>query len=113
MTHWTEFTEAQINTVPSGIIGIFQLSNDGEKISYVGRSDSDLQQAMREKLGKGYSHFQWVKVPWAKEAYEMHCRLYHFARGLGKIDNEEHPYPPAGEVRQCVMSTKSPAVCDL
>lgn len=113
MTPWTPFTEENVRkSVPQNLLGVFQLSRDGKKISLVERADSSLRDSLFAYVGKGYTHFQWVSVPWTKEGFEMHCRLYH--HGGGKtLDNIDHPYPPEGKQLRCPMSSQPPALCDL
>lgn len=112
MTHWLDFTPENVAQVPAGILGVFQLAKSGTSIAYVGRADEDLRRSLESFLGKGYSHFQWVQLPWVKETYEMQCRLYHHAGGRKQLDNVEHPYPPVGKIARCPVTTQSPAVCD-
>ncbi len=113
MTPWIPFTEEKVRTtVPENILGVFQLSKSGEKISYVGRGDVSLLDSLVAMLGKGYSHFQWVQVPWTKEAFEMHCRLYHHG-GAKTLDNDEHPFSPDGKQLLCPLSYEPVALCSL
>jgi hypothetical protein len=112
MTHWEAFTQENVNQVPEGILGVFQLSKGSDLIHYVGRADDDLRTRLGEMLGKGYTHFQWVHLPWVKETFEMQCRLHHHGGGLGKLDNLDHPYPPEGKLWRCPVSSQTPSMCD-
>ncbi len=112
MSPWTDFTQENIDRVPEGILGLFQLSKGGANIAYVGRADDDLQHRLKEMLGKGYTHFQWVQLPWQKETFEMHCRLYHHAGGRLKLDNVDHPQPPEGKRWSCTLTSVNPAMCE-
>ena len=113
MTPWIPFTEENVrSSVPENVLGVFQLSKTGEKVNYVGRADEDLRTTLIPLLGKGYSHFQWVQVPWTKEGFEMHCRLYH--HGGGKtLDNDDHPYSPEGKQLLCPLSAQPTALCSV
>jgi len=113
MTHWMKFSQENVNSVPEAILGVFQLSRDGEKIAYVGRADDNLRDRISEMLGKGYEYFQWVQLPWVKETFEMNCRLFHSAGGARKLDNLDHPYPPEGKLWRCTVSSEAPACCEL
>lgn len=113
MSPWIELNEKNVSEVPSGILGIYQLARGEPNIAYVGRSDADLKTALQGYFGKGYTHFQWVQVPWVKEGFEMHCRLYHLGGGRTRLDNEDHPYPPEGKFWQCTLSSLSPSTCNL
>lgn len=113
MSPWTDFTQENVNRVPEGILGIFQLSKGTADIAYVGRADDDLQHRLKDFLGKGYTHFQWVQLPWVKETFEMHCRLYHHAGGRKRLDNRDHPMPPQGKTWTCTLTTLNPANCEV
>lgn len=113
MTPWTEFTEKNLKNIPENFLGVFQLSRGAGNIAYVGRADENLRACIQSFLNKGYTHFQWVQVPWTKEGYEMHCRLFHHAGGIKRLDNSEHPYPPMDKSWTCKMSVKPAAMCDL
>ncbi|MGZ3650392.1 MAG: DUF7508 domain-containing protein [Bdellovibrionota bacterium] len=112
MTPWTPFTRENVQKVPDGLLGVFQLSRGEQKISYVGRADVNMRESLSEMLDKGYTEFQWVQLPWTKETFEMHCRLYHHGGGRKKLDNTDHPYPPEGKLWQCTVSTATPSMCD-
>jgi hypothetical protein len=113
MSPWTEFTPDNLRSIPEGLLGVFQLSRGGVHINYVGRADADLRASLGEMLERGFTHFQWVQLPWVKETFEMQCRLYHYAGGAKKLDNVDHPYPPEGKLWRCPVSTLSPANCEL
>lgn len=113
MTPWTPFTAENLEQVPQRLLGVFQLARGEANIAYVGRADDDLQARLREHLDKGYTHFQWVQLPWVKETFEMQCRAYHHAGGRRRLDNPDHPYPPEGKFWQCTVSAHTPAMCEL
>ena len=113
MTHWMAFTKENVEKVPEGLLGVFQLGKVEDKIAYVGRADSDLRRELLGMLDKGYSFFQWVQLPWVKETYEMQCRLYHSGGGRKSLDNGDHPYPPEGKLWRCHVSAQTPAMCTL
>lgn len=113
MTHWEPFTRENVDLVPVGLLGVFQLARGEGNIAFVGRSDSDLHASLLDHLNKGYTHFQWVQLPWVKETFEMHCRLYHHAGGRKRLDNPDHPYPQEGRVCACPVSATTPAQCEL
>ena len=75
MTPWMPFTKENVQKIPDGLLGVFQLGKEEGLISYVGRADDDLRDRLMEFLDRGYGFFQWVQLPWVKETYEMQCRL--------------------------------------
>lgn len=113
MTPWTAFTREEVLKVPANMLGVFQLARGEANIAYVGRADDDLRARLLEHLEKGYTHFQWLGLPWVKETYEMHCRLYHHAGGKKRLDSSDHPFPPDGKVKMCPVSSQPPALCEL
>jgi len=113
MTHWEAFTAENLKQVPPSILGVFQLSKHGENIDYVGRADENLRDSLAAMLGKGYTQFQWVHLPWVKETFEMHCRLHHHGGGLKRLDNLDHPYPPEGKLWPCPVSAQTPSMCEI
>lgn len=113
MSPWTEFTKEEVMKVPEGLLGVYQLARGESNVAYVGRADDDLRTRILEHFDKGYTHFQWVQLPWTKETFEMHCRLYHHAGGRKRLDVADHPYPSDGKTRSCPVSAQPPALCDL
>ena len=113
MTPWTTYTQENIHKIPEGLLGVFQLARGEANIAYVGRADRDLRSSLQEHLNQGYTHFQWVQLPWTKETFEMHCRLYHHGGGKKRLDNIDHPFPPEGKLWQCPVSSTTPAMCEL
>ncbi len=113
MSPWTEYTQENVDLVPEGILGVFQLSEGEANIAFVGRADDDLRLRLSEMLGQGYTHFQWVHLPWTKETFEMQCRLYHHGGGQKRLKNLDHPYPPEGKFWPCPVSATTPNLCEL
>ena len=74
MSPWTPFTRENVQKLPDGLIGVFQLAKEEAKIAYVGRADDNLRDRLMEMLDRGYTQFQWVQLPWTRETYEMQCR---------------------------------------
>lgn len=114
MSPWIELTEENISKeIPDNVLGVFQLSKNGEHIVYVGRSDSNIKEEVRHFLGKEYRYFQWVQLPWTKETYEMHCRLYHHAGGRDHLDNTDHPTSSNIKQNYCPLSLQPSSMCEF
>lgn len=111
MTPWMEYNSVNLGEVPSGILGVFQLARGEEKVVYIGRADRCLAETL--KGFEGYTHFQWVKVPWTKEGFEMQCRLYHHYGGCKVLDNKEHPSPPPGKFWNCAIHCTPVGMCPV
>jgi hypothetical protein len=113
MSPWTPYTQENVNKIQEGLLGVFQLSRGEANIAYVGRADEDLRRSLLEHLNQGYTHFQWVQLPWTKETFEMQCRLYHHGGGRRRLDNVDHPFPPEGKNWMCPVSASTPAMCEM
>jgi len=81
--------------------GVYMLSNDGERIAEIGRSDTNVREAIIKACGvqRGvdtkYAYFWVGYTPNAKAAFREHCKLWHrymYMKGI-----ETHPTPPDGE----------------
>ncbi len=113
MNRWLEFTEKNIIHVPVGVLGVFQLARGENCVAYVGRADRSLRDVIQEQMSKGYTHFQWVLVPWTKEGFEMECRLYHSHGGRRHLDNKTHPLPPSGLAWPCEIHCGPVGACPV
>lgn len=83
--------------------GVFVLSNDGEVVLEIGRSDEDLYETLkmltdgpRGVEGK-YAYFWFDYADSAYQAYTLHCKLWHRHRH----NYETHPKPPDGKDWSC------------
>lgn len=69
-------------------------------VKRIGRSDYDLNKQLKDNIGK-YPHFKWSYASSAKEAYHKECQNYHDFGGCDELDNDSHPFKPAGEYLLC------------
>ncbi len=80
--------------------GVFLCSNDGETILEIGRSDDDLKEMIKKTCTRprgldslyAYFWFQYTQTP--KEAFYLHCQLWH--KYKRNNSTAEHPQPPLG-----------------
>ena len=103
------FTSAEIDRVVTktspGNYGL-GYSNDTFIVLYVGRSDSDVNQELKARLGSSrYKEFKYSYATSPKAAFEKECRNYHDFGGSEKLDNEIHPSRPAGTNWECPVCT--------
>ena len=63
-------------------------------VQYVGRSDSDVNQEIKAKLGSKYKNFKYSYATSSKAAFEKECHNYHDFGGSEKLDNKIHPSRP-------------------
>src|SRR5262245_21500385 len=66
-------------------------------ISYVGRSDDDLNARLKCHVGN-YPQFKYGFYPGAKAAFEKECNLFH---DFSPPDNQVHPARPSGTNWTC------------
>ena len=70
-------------------------------ITYVGRSDTDVNARLQEHVGK-YKRFKFEYYASAQEAYEKECALYHDFNPPARI---AHPSRPTGTKWKCPLCT--------
>jgi excinuclease UvrABC nuclease subunit len=99
------FTNEDIDQhVPDGTIGAYILSSGNNVASYVGRSDSNLRQRLKQRIlesrneGKNYIHFWFQTADSSLQAYYLECKWYHEYR---PGDNQNHPAIPPGAAWKC------------
>ena len=78
--------------------------HDGETffVAYVGRSDSDLNDRLKDWTGTKYKHFKYGFLETSKAAFDKECILFHDFGGTDKLDNEIHPDRPNGSGWRCL-----------
>ena len=83
--------------------GAYALGKRGEDnvfyISYVGRSDDDINTRLKDWVGK-YAQFKFEYYSSPKAAFEKECNLYHDF-GEDSLDNKVHPDRPENTNWQC------------
>ena len=93
----TDINEAVGQQSP-GVYALDQSHDSGAfHISYVGRSDTDVNASLQERVGK-YKRFKFEYYPSAQEAYEKECTLYHDFNPPARI---AHPSRPMGTKWKC------------
>lgn len=94
------FTSEEIDRVVTKTSpGNYALGWEDEKsfyVSYVGRSDEDVNQELKARLKLNHSRFKFSYATSAKAAFEKECRNYHDFGGSAKLDNKVHPDRPTG-----------------
>ena len=99
-------TREQIgDTVAANRIGNYAVGRPSAKdekrfiVSYVGRSDGDLQARLLELEAENkYKLFKFSYAESAGEAFEKECRNYH---DFNAPDNDVHPSRPDGSTLKC------------
>jgi hypothetical protein len=98
-------TEAAINQeVSQTSPGAYALDQSHESggfhITYVGRSDQDVNARLKEHLGK-YKRFKFEFYGTAQEAFEKECGLYHDFNPPAKITHPERPTQSGWKCPHC------------
>ena len=73
-------------------------------VRYVGRSDSDLNDRIKDHLGESreYKFFKYSYASSPREAYEKECQNWHdFDGPNGKLKNSNHPDKPDDTNYKC------------
>ena len=87
--------------------GTYMLGSAGGQtfyVSYVGRSDGDLNYRLKQWVSSKYTHFMYAFYPSSKAAFEKECRLFHDFGGTAKLDNAVHPARPQSTNHPCPVS---------
>ena len=89
----------RINSVGAYALGRTQ--GETFNLSYVGRSDSDLNGRLKQHIEE-YAEFKFNYFPSPKSAFEKECNLWHdFDGPKGQLDNKVHPDRPNGADWKC------------
>ena len=107
-----EFTSQKVNEmIENNRIGNYALGyitkdSNGEHVfcvKYVGRSDNDLNDRIKDHLGesKEYTHFKFSYETCSRNAFLKECRNWHDFGGEDILDNHYHPDKPNGTNWKC------------
>ena len=77
-------------------------------IQYVGRSDTDVAQRLKQHIwnGESYSHFKFSYANLPTDAYYKECKNYHDCDGSKFLNNRNHPDAPNGSWLVCPICRK-------
>lgn len=100
-----QLTKISVDTNASGFgpgaYALGRLGKDGVLyVSYVGRSDDDLNGRLKKHVGR-YTHFQHAFYNTSRDAFAKECILYH---EFNPPDNLVHPAKSAGTNYQCPIA---------
>jgi hypothetical protein len=97
-----KLTENSINSYVAETIGNYALGNTENNqftVLYVGRSDNNLNQRLKDHLSEGYLEFKFSTATNVIAAYRKECKNYH---DFKPRDNKIHPDKPDGlELLSC------------
>ena len=87
-------------------IGNYALGKmDGQvfRVSYVGRSDTDLRKRLLNHIDEPYTHFKYSYATSKKAAFEKECKNFH---DFNPPDNSIHPDRPEGTDWKCPLCSR-------
>jgi len=93
--------DANVTRTSPGNYALIRSVNGSTVIRYVGRSDTDVKNRLRQHVGTGYSQFKFSYASSPKAAFEEECCNYHDLGGSSKLDNQNHPARPANSGWKC------------
>ena len=70
-------------------------------VSYVGRADNDVNDRLKDWVGKKYTKFKFSYAASPKAAFEKECKNFHDFGGTEKLDNDIHPDRPKNSDWKC------------
>ena len=70
--------------------------------AFIGRTDGNLAETLKQRLGSDYRVFSFQYVESTDAAFTQQCTIWHQLEGPdGKLDNKGHPEPNDGQVIRC------------
>lgn len=92
----SEEVDYQITKKQAGNYALGYINEKGIFIvQYVGRSDIDVNNRIKDHLYEGYTHFKFSYASSPEDAFEKECQNYHDFGESKKLDNDIHPDLPA------------------
>lgn len=95
----------QVTKTSPGNYALGRISDGTFYVSYVGRSDKDLNDRLKDWVGE-YKKFKFSYATSPKAAFVKECHNYHDFGEADKLDNENHPQRPDNTNWKC-------PVCDI
>ena len=84
-------------------LGCMPENGNGFSVLYIGRSDHDLAQELRDWVGENarYKAFIFSYAPDPKSAFDKECGDFHDFGGIDRLENAGHPQRPSVADWQC------------
>lgn len=93
--------DANVTKTSAGNYALGKVENGTFYVSYVGRSDSDVNSRLKQWVGEKYSKFKFSYATSPKAAFEKECKNFHDFGGTEKLDNDIHPDRPDNSGWKC------------
>ncbi len=92
----SEEIDKQITKTQAGNYALGYVKDNVFHVKYIGRSDTDVNERLKQHLGELYTYFKFSYATSVKDAFVKECKNYHDFGGVeGKLDNEIHPDIPS------------------
>lgn len=96
----SETVDRVVTKTSEGNYALGYINPDGGFVpKYVGRSDTDLNQELKNRLNRDHPKFKYGYASSPKAAFEKECHNYHDFEE--QLDNERHPARPDGSGWTC------------
>lgn len=94
--------DAHVTRTSAGNYALGYVNDKGKFIvQYVGRSDSDVNNRIKNHAEEGYKSFKYSYATSPKAAFEKECHNYHDFGGNDSLRNKFHPDRPANSGWKC------------
>ena len=93
--------DANLTKASPGNYALGKVKDEAFYPSYVGRADTNVNDRLKEWVGKKYTKFKFSYAPSPKAAFEKECRNFHDFGGTEKLDNDIHPDRPKNSDWKC------------
>jgi hypothetical protein len=94
-----------VSRISPGNYALGYSSDDKFIVKYIGRSDSDVNQRLKQHVDE-YSSFKYSYASSPYDAFKKECVNYHDFGEAKKLDNKNHPDRPDGSGWKC-------PICDI
>ena len=95
--------DANITKTSPGNYALGRVEGGTFYVSYVGRSDTDVNVRLKDWVGQKYSKFKFSYASSPKAAFEKECKNFHDCGGTEKLDNDIHPDRPENSGWKCPL----------
>lgn len=94
-------SDANVTQTSPGNYALGKVQDSTFYVSYIGRSDTDVNARLKQWVGKKYSKFKFSYATSPKAAFEKECKNFHDFGGTERLDNDIHPDRPANSGWKC------------
>lgn len=93
--------DANVTKTSPGNYALGKVEGETFYVLYVGRADNDVNDRLKDWVGKKYPKFKFSYASSPKAAFERECKNFHDFCGAEKLDNDIHPDRPKNSNWKC------------